>query len=59
VGALTANQQLTAEQIGKIKIGDIRAYVAVERSLAKLALKQLSNNKLKGKNVRARILTCQ
>ncbi|UQB41841.1 ATP-dependent RNA helicase DbpA [Thiomicrospira microaerophila] len=56
VGALTANQQLSAEQIGKIKISDIRAYVAVERSLAKIALNQLSNNKLKGKNVRARIL---
>jgi hypothetical protein len=35
----------------------VRSYVAVERSITKLALKQLSNGKLKGKNVRARILT--
>lgn len=57
LGALTANQQLTGEQIGKIKIGDIRAYVAVDRKIAKLALKQISAGKLKGKNFRARILT--
>ena len=57
LGALTANQQLTGEQIGKIKIGDIRAYVAVDRKISKLALKQISAGKLKGKNFRARILT--
>lgn len=57
LGALTANQQLTGEQIGKIKITSVRAYVAVERKLAKLALKQITAGKLKGKNFRARILT--
>lgn len=56
VGALTANDGLSAEQIGKIKVTDIRAYVAVQRSLAKTALKQFSAGKLKGKNFRARIL---
>ncbi len=57
LGALTANQHLTGEQIGKIKITSIRAYVAVERKHAKLALKQITAGKLKGKNFRARILT--
>ena len=57
LGALTANQQLTGEQIGKIKITDVRAYVAVDRKIAKLALKQISAGKLKGKNFRARLLS--
>jgi ATP-independent RNA helicase DbpA len=56
LGALTANPLITGEQIGKIKITDMRSYVAVERAIAKLALKHLSSEKLKGKNVRARIL---
>jgi ATP-independent RNA helicase DbpA len=57
LGALTASGQLSGEQIGKIKITDIRAYVAVERPLAKRALKQISAGKLKGKNFRARLLS--
>ncbi|WP_019896274.1 ATP-dependent RNA helicase DbpA [Hydrogenovibrio halophilus] len=57
LGALTANQQLTGEQIGKIKITSVRAYVAVDRQIAKHALKQISAGKLKGKNFRARILS--
>ncbi|AEG31981.1 ATP-dependent RNA helicase DbpA [Thiomicrospira cyclica] len=56
LGALTANPLITGEQIGKIKITDMRSYVAVERPIAKLALKHLSSEKLKGKNVRARML---
>jgi ATP-independent RNA helicase DbpA len=56
VGALTANGVLSADQIGKIKVTDIRAYVAVQRALAKTALKQLGAGKLKGKNFRARLL---
>ncbi|MDR9497743.1 MAG: ATP-dependent RNA helicase DbpA [Hydrogenovibrio sp.] len=57
LGALTANQQLTGEQIGKIKITSVRAYVAVDRQIVKRALKQISAGKLKGKNFRARILS--
>lgn len=56
VGALTADGVLSADQIGKIKVTDIRSYVAVQRPLAKLALKQLGAGKLKGKNFRARLL---
>jgi ATP-independent RNA helicase DbpA len=56
LGALTANPLITGEQIGKIKITDMRSYVAVERTIAKLALKHLGSEKLKGKNVRARML---
>lgn len=56
VGALTANGVLSADQIGKIKVTDIRSYVAVQRALAKTALKQLGAGKLKGKSFRARLL---
>lgn len=56
LGVLTASGQI-GEQIGKIKITDIRAYVAVARPQAKLALRQITDGKLKGKNFRARILT--
>lgn len=56
LGALTASGQLNGGQIGKIKITDVRAYVAVARPQAKLALKQITGGKLKGKNFRARIL---
>ena len=56
LGVLTASGQISGEQIGKIKITDIRAYVAVARPQAKLALRQITDGKLKGKNFRARIL---
>lgn len=54
LGALTANQALSAEQIGKIKIAAISAYVAVERRSAQRALTLLSEGKLKGRSFRAR-----
>lgn len=56
VGALTAHPDLQAEQIGKIKVTDVRSYVAVSRHLAKQALVHLNNNKLKGKKVRVKAL---
>ena len=54
LGALTANAVLKGEQIGKIKITAVRAYVAVERAVLKTALKQLGDGKLKGKRFRVR-----
>lgn len=49
LGALTANTNLPGKQIGKINIFDNFAYVAVERPIAKQALKILSEGKIKGR----------
>jgi ATP-independent RNA helicase DbpA len=56
LGALTANKKLPGKQIGKIDIFDNLAYVAVERPIAKQALKILSEDKIKGRKFRARKL---
>ncbi|QMU62291.1 MAG: ATP-dependent RNA helicase DbpA [Gammaproteobacteria bacterium] len=56
LGALTANQSLPGKQIGKIDIFDHVAFVAVERPIAKQALKILSEGKIKGRKFRARKL---
>jgi len=56
LGALTANTHLPGKQIGKIDIFDNLAYVAVERPIAKQALKILSEGKIKGRRFRVRKL---
>lgn len=56
LGALTANTNLPGKQIGKIDIFDKLAYVAVERPIAKQALKILSEGKIKGRIFRVRKL---
>jgi len=56
LGALTANTDLSGKQIGKIDIFDILAYVAVERPIAKQALKILTQGKIKGRRFRVRKL---
>jgi ATP-independent RNA helicase DbpA len=56
LGALTANTDLQGKQIGKIDIADNLAYVAVERPIAKQALKILSEGKIKGRKFRVRKL---
>ncbi|MCW9025371.1 MAG: ATP-dependent RNA helicase DbpA [Gammaproteobacteria bacterium] len=56
LGALTANTNLPSKQIGKINIFDNLAYVAVERPIAKQALKILSEGKIKGRKFRVRKL---
>ncbi len=56
LGALTANTDLPGKQIGKIDIFDILAYVAIERPIAKQALKILSQGKIKGRRYRVRKL---
>jgi len=56
LGALTANTPLPGKQIGKIDILDNLAYVAVERPIAKQALKILSEGKIKGRMFRVRKL---
>ena len=56
LGALTANTMLPGKQIGKIDIFDNLAYVAVERPIAKQALKILSEGKIKGRKFKVRKL---
>lgn len=55
IGALTKDAGLPFEKIGKIDIFDFAAYVAVDRSIARAALRQLQEGKLKGRKFRARL----
>lgn len=54
LGALTANGEITGEEVGKIHLSDNRSYVAVSREIAKLALQKLSEGKMKGRSFRVR-----
>ena len=54
LGALTANSTLPGKQIGKIDILDHFSYVAVERSIAKQALKILTEGNIKGRRFKVR-----
>lgn len=56
LGALTANPIIQGKQIGKIDLFDHIAYVAVERPIAKQALKTLTEGKIKGRKFRVRKL---
>lgn len=56
IGALTKDAGLAFELIGKIDIYDVTAYVAVDPSIARAALKQLQDGRLKGRKFRARRL---
>ncbi|MDH5190498.1 MAG: ATP-dependent RNA helicase DbpA [Gammaproteobacteria bacterium] len=56
LGALTANTDLPGKQIGRIDIFDKLTFVAVERQIAKQALKVLTEGKIKGRKFRVRKL---
>ena len=56
LGALTSKTDLPGKQIGKIDLFDKITYVAVEREIAKQALKILSEGKIKGRKFRVRKL---
>lgn len=56
VGALTGEDGLPGDSIGKIHVFPMRSFVAVERARVKQALNRLSQGKLKGRSFRARIL---
>jgi ATP-independent RNA helicase DbpA len=56
LGALTAGKELDGSQIGKIDLFDFIAYVAVQREVARDALKILSEGKIKGRKIRVRKL---
>lgn len=56
LGALTSDDKLQGRDIGKIDIFDKLSFVAVNRPLAKPALKILSEGKIKGRKFRVRKL---
>ncbi|WP_306518859.1 ATP-dependent RNA helicase DbpA [Rheinheimera sp.] len=53
LGALTADQQLGRDHIGKISLFDDWAYVAVRMDIVKIALSMFSQG-IKGRNIRVR-----
>jgi len=56
LGALTGEQGIEGKQVGKINIFDQSAYVAIKRDVASIALKKISEGKLKGRSFRIRRL---
>ena len=57
LGALTGKGGITGKQVGKIHLFDNRAYVAVSQNVARVALKKLSEGKLKGRSFRVRLIS--
>jgi ATP-independent RNA helicase DbpA len=57
LGALTGEAGFQGSQIGKINVTDFHTYVAVDRAIADQAVSQLNAGKVKGKKVKARLLT--
>lgn len=56
LGALTSAGGIEGHQVGKIHILDNHAYVAIERKFAQKAFKKLSQDKLKGRSFRVRLI---
>jgi ATP-dependent RNA helicase DbpA len=56
LGALTGDAGFTKEQVGKINVNEFSTYVAVERNIAREAVKRLSAGRVKGKTVKVRLL---
>lgn len=54
LGALTAEKSIAGKQVGKIHLQDNWAYVAVNQDVAQVALKLLTDGKLKGRSFRVR-----
>ena len=57
LGALTGENGIKGEQVGKISVLDNWAYVAVDKNVLKLALTKLEKGKLKGRTFRVRHLS--
>ncbi len=54
LGALTGDNGINGDQVGKIQIFSNWSYVAVKRSVVKVAMKKLGEGKLKGRSFRLR-----
>ncbi len=57
LGALTADLGYTREQVGRIDINEFATYVAVERGIAQDVVVRLNEGRVKGRAVKARLLT--
>ncbi|OUS31350.1 ATP-dependent RNA helicase DbpA [Thalassotalea sp. 42_200_T64] len=56
LGALTGENGIKGDQVGKINVSQNFAYVAVKRNAHKLAVKKLEKGKIKGRNFRVRVI---
>ncbi|MDY7511162.1 MULTISPECIES: ATP-dependent RNA helicase DbpA [Ralstonia] len=56
LGALTGDAGFRGDQIGKINVTEFSTYVAVERGIAREALRKLNAGTVKGKKVRVRLM---
>lgn len=54
LGALTGEAGVPGSAVGKIDLFDYQCFVAIERNLARKALKRLENGRIKGRKVRVR-----
>lgn len=57
LGALTGEGGIVGEQVGKIKVTAQRSFVAVTKKASQKAINKLSQDKIKGKKIRARFLS--
>jgi len=57
LGALTGDAGLKGSQIGKIDIFDVASYIAIDRKALRQVLDYFANGKVKGRNVRARMIS--
>ncbi|MCI3205364.1 MULTISPECIES: ATP-dependent RNA helicase DbpA [Pandoraea] len=56
LGALTGEAGFAAAQIGKINVMENFTYIAVDRDIAPVALRKLSDGRVKGRKVKVRFL---
>jgi ATP-independent RNA helicase DbpA len=56
LGALTGTAGLSADEVGKIDIFDVRTYVAIKRASATIALTRLQQGTIKGRKLRVKSL---
>ncbi len=56
LGALTGDAGFRGDQIGKINVTEFSTYVAVERGIARDAVRKLNAGTVKGKKVRVRLM---
>ncbi len=56
LGALTGEAGFTREQVGKINVTEFCTFVAVQRGIAREALRKLGTGRIKGKSVKVRLM---
>ena len=56
LGALTADLGYSREQVGKIDVNEFSTYVAVARAIGPEAAQRLDAGRIKGRNVKVRLL---